>query len=395
MVAPFGAVQGVPAEGREAAGVMTYSLTQRWSPALAGRDGRAFRPHLVALVDESEGLCPAVEMVENALRPAALARWLAEKIGKTATARLWVDDANLVGPMSMYFPKLTVSWSAEPPQLVKFLAGLAEQIPSDQNREFSLVDHFGADQALPFYGAARDFYAAKPWERISNDEMLSFRAADGKLWTIVVLGSQSQEFGFYLLDEDGGPPSLGVLLHEPAYLAASDLNLIDRAGLVYPSGAYPWILTEYLQQPLDQEGLADLSWLLDALPQLQESALESEGRRLSRASQASEVLVQALLDYWGKRSQIARELAGFLVGFLQHWLAAKERGQRNFERTFQELHWIGEDYLASVKRRKLWLDYFRGEPKFTGPALSEKDRQAYLKTWKLVSAFAASSYSAG
>ena len=73
--------------------------------------------------------------------------------------------------------------------------------------------------------------------------------------------------------------------------------------------------------------------------------------------------------------------------FLQHWLAARRRGQRNFERTFQELHWIGEDYLASVKKRKLWLEYFRGEPTFTGLELSEKDRKAYLKTYKLISAF--------
>lgn len=383
-------MQGVPAGRREARLVKTYSLTQRWSPALAGREGRVFRPHLVALVDESEGLCPAVEMIENALRPAALARWLAEKIGKTQTAQLWVDDVNLVGPMSMYFPKLAVSWQANPPQMAEFLAGLTGQIPSEQKLEFSLVDHFGHDQALPFYGAARDFYAAKPWERIPNDEVLGFSDARGQDWSIVVLGSQGQEFGFYLLDEVGGPPTLGVLLHEPAYLAAPDLDLIDRAGLVYPSGEYPWILTEYLQQPLDRDWLAELSWLLDALAQLQEGSLESEGRSLSRASEAGQVLVQALLDYWRKRSQVAQELAVFLVSFLQHWLAARRRGQRNFERTFQELHWIGEDYLASVKKKKLWLDYFRGEPNFTGAALSEKDRQAYLKTWRLVSAFVAS-----
>lgn len=388
MEAPFGALQRVPAKRREAPGVKTYSLTQRWSPALVGRDGRGFRPHLVAVVDESEGLCPAVEMVENAMRPAALARWLAEKIGKTQAAHLWVDDPNLVGPMSMYFPKLTVSWSADSPQMAKFLAGLAGQIPPEQNLEFSLVEHFGHDQALPFFGAARDFYASKPWERIANDEMLSYRDTEGKLWSIVVLGSEAQEFGFYLVDEVGGLPTLGVLLHEPAYLAAPDLDLIDRAGLIYPSGEYPWILTEYLQEPLNRKWLADLSWLLDALAQLQENTLESEGRRLARASQPGEVLVQALLNYWGRRSQVAKELAAFLVGFLQHWLAAKHRGQRNFERTFQELHWIGEDYLASVKKKKLWLGYFQGEPRFTGPDLSEKDRQAYLKTWKLVSAFA-------
>lgn len=381
----------MPAKRREAPGVKTYSLTQRWSPALAGRDGRTFRPHLVVVVDESEGLCPAVEMVENALRPAALARWLAEKIGKTQAARLWVDDANLVGPMSMYFPKLTVSWSAEPPQMSKFLASLAGQIPAEQNKEFCLVEHFGHDQVVPFFGAARDFYAAKPWERISNEETLSFRDVGGKLWSIVVLGSEAQEFGFYVVDDCGGPPTVGVLLHEPAYLAAPDLDLIDRAGLIYPSGQYPWILTQYLQEPLDQEWMADLSWLLDALAQLQDSALESDGRRLARASEPREVLMQALLDYWGKRSQVAKELAAFLVGFLQHWLAAKDRGQRSFERTFQELHWIGEDYLASVKKKKLWLDYFRGEPRFTGADLSEKDRQAYLKTWKRVSAFVASS----
>ncbi|MBX3170430.1 MAG: hypothetical protein KF760_23695 [Candidatus Eremiobacteraeota bacterium] len=345
----------------------TYSLTQRWSPGLAGREGRVFRPHLVALVDESDGHGPLVELVENALRPAALARWLADRIGKTQAARLWVDDANLVGPMSMYFPKLAVSWCARPPQMTEFLAGLA-------GREFSLVDHFGADQALPFYGAARDFYAAKPWERLPKEEALAFRDAGGGDWSVVVF-----EFGFYVVDQD-----LGVRLHEPVYLAASDLDLIDRAGLVYPSGEYPWL---YLSRPLDEEWLANLSWLLGALAQLQEETVESEGCRLARASEARRVLVQALLDYWGKRSQVARDLAAFLVDFLQHWLTARRRGQRNFERTFQELHWIGEDYLASVKKKKLWLDYFRGEPNFTGPALAEKDRQAYLKTWKLIQAF--------
>lgn len=377
--------QGVPPKRREAAGVKTYSLTQRWSPALVGREGRAFRPHLVAVVDEGEGVCPAVEMVENALRPAALARWLADKIGKTQPGILWVDDANLVGPMSMYFPKLTVSWCENPPHMREFLAGLAAEMNLEP--EFSLVENFGAGQALPFYGAARDFYAAKPWERIPSSEMLTFQDLRGRDWSVVVLGSEGQEFGFYLVDENGTPPTCGVLLNEPGYLAAPDLDLIDRAGLVYPSGEYPWILTEYLQQPLDQHWLAELNWLLDALAQLEEGFLQSDGRRLARASEPSEVLVNALLAYWDKRTQVARELAAFLVKFLQHWLAARRRGQRNFERTFQELHWIGEDYLASVKKRKLWLEYFRGEPTFTGLELSEKDRKAYLKTYKLISAF--------
>jgi hypothetical protein len=385
----FGTPQGVPAGGREAPGVKTYSLTQRWSPALAGREGRVFRPHLVALVDESEGTCPAVEMVENALRPAALARWLADKIGKTQPGNLLVDDANLVGPMSMYFPKLSVSWCDNPPGMTRFLAGLLEQLPPDRELEFSLVDHFGPSRALPFYGAARDFYAAKPWERVPNSELLTFTNARGH-WNVVVLGSEGQEFGFYVVDENGLPPTCGVLLHEPAYLAAPDLDLIDRAGLVYPSGEYPWILTQYLPDPLDEHWLTELSWLLDALAQLQAGALESDGRRLARALDPTEVLVNALLDYWRRRTAVARELAVFLVGFLQHWLTLKPRGQRSYERTFQELHWIGEDYLASVKKKKLWVEYFLGEPNFTGADLSAKDRQAYLKTWKLVAAFVAS-----
>lgn len=377
----------MPPERREAPGVKTYSLTQRWSPALAGREGRVFRPHLVVVVDESEGSCPAVEMVEDALRPAALARWLADKIGKTRPGILWVDEPALVGPMSMYFPHLKVSWQENAPRLNEFLTGLLAQMPPEQKPELSLVQQFGPDQALPFYGAARDFYAAKPWESIPSSEMLSFHDRRGRDWSVVVLGSEGQEFGFYVVDEHGTPPTCGVVLHEPAYLAAADLDLIDRAGLVYPSGEYPWILTEYLQQPLDQEWLAELSWLLDALGQLQESPLQSDGRKLGRAPDPTEVLTGALLDYWRKRTPVARELAHFLVGFLQHWLLEEQREQLTYERTFQELHWIGEDYLSSVKKRKLWLDYFRGEPKFTGAALSAKDQEAYLKTWKLLSAF--------
>ena len=369
----------------------TYSLTQRWSPALAGREGRVFRPHLVVVVDESEGNCPAVEMVEDALRPAALARWLADKIGKTQPGILWVDDPTLVGPMSMFFPKLQVSLQENAPRLNEFLAGLLEQMPPEQKPELSLVQQFGPRQALPFYGAARDFYAAKPWERIPNSEMLSFSDQRGRDWNVVVLGSEGQEFGFYVVDEHGGPPTCGVVLHEPAYLAATDLDLIDRAGLVYPSGEYPWIVTQYLQQPLDEGWLGDLSWLLDAMGQLQESPLQSEGRSLGRAPDPTEVLIGALLDYWRKRTPVARELATFLVGFLQHWLLQEQREQSTYERTFQELHWIGEDYLSSVKRKKLFLDYFRGEPKFTGASLSAKDREAYLKTWKLLSAFVESS----
>ncbi|ODT59117.1 hypothetical protein ABS71_18150 [bacterium SCN 62-11] len=133
--------------------------------------------------------------------------------------------------------------------------------------------------------------------------------------------------------------------------------------------------------------MGELTWLLNALVDLQGSLIESDGRRLEPAREPGEVLTEALLVYWGKKTQLAKELAAFLVEFLQNWMLLKPRGQRNYERTFQELHWIGEDYLASVKKRKLWPEYFLGEPQFTGADLSEKDRQAYLKTWKQVSAF--------
>ncbi len=384
---PFGRLQGEPAEGREALRVKTYSLTQRWSPALAGREGLAFRPHLVAVVDENEGVCRAVEMVENPLRPAALARWLAAKIGKSETALLWVDDANLVGPMSMYFPQLKVSWSAQPPQLTQFLEGLNRQLPPDRGLEQNLAAHFGEEAALRFYGAARNFYAAKPWERFLKDDRLNFRDSARRDWTLVVVGAEGGEIGFSLYSENGGAPLCGVLLHVPTFVSGADLDLVDRAGLVYPRAEYPWIFRDGLKEELSVAWLEELSWLLEAISQLQDSPVKEKSRFLDRAHDPGVVLTDALLVYWGKRTQLAQELAAFLVEFLQDWMLAKHRGQRNYERTFQELHWIGEDYLATVKKRKLWLDYFLGEPKFSGPSLSEKDRQAYLKTWKLVSEF--------
>lgn len=366
----------------------TYSFSQRWSPALVGKEGKAFRPHLVAVVDEVEGTCPGVEMVEKALRPAALARWLAEKIGKDQSGQLWVDDTNLVGPMTMYFPRLQVSWRAEPPQMTDFLSGLSARFgPEEGESEVSVLALVGPDEARAFYGAARDFYAARPWETIDNEEVLNFRDSRGGDWDVVVLGSGGEEFGFYVVDKYGSPPTIGVVLHEPPYLAAPDLDLIDRAGLVYPAGEYPWILTQYLTKPLDRIWILELTWLLNSLCRIQGGNIEEQRRRLGRAGHPGEVLTNALLEYWGKRSAVAKELADFLVSFFQFWLGVKQRGQRNCERTFQELHWIGEDYLIHVKKRKLWLDYFLGEPKFSGPSLSEKDRQAYLKTWKLLSEF--------
>ncbi|MBS2040939.1 hypothetical protein JST97_38490 [bacterium] len=367
----------------------TYSFTQRWSPALVAHEGRTVRPHLVAVVDEGEGVCPGVEMVENALRPAALARWLAAKIGKDQSGTLWVDDAALVGPLSMYFPKLKVSWKADPPKLNEFMQGFSAQVSSMKGEfECSLVALVGPEQALAFYTAAREFYAARPWERIQNEEVLPFRDLTQAHWDVIVLGSGGEEFGFYVVDQYGSPPTLGVMLHEPAYLAAADLDLIDRSGLVYPASEYPWVMTQFLAEPLSQAWVVELTWLLNSLSRLGDGAVEGEGRRLARAGQAGLVLIEALLVYWGKRSAVAQELAGFLVDFLKDWLEVKPRGQRNYERTFQELHWIGEDYLANVKKRKLWLDYFLGEPRFSGPSLSDKDRQAYLKTWKLVSQYA-------
>ncbi len=366
----------------------TYSFSQRWSPALVGKEGKAFRPHLVAVVDEVEGTCPGVEMVEKALRPAALARWLAERIGKDQSGQLWVDDSNLVGPLGMYFPRLKVSWKAEPPQMTEFLNGLSARFgPEEREGEICLLSLVGPDLARAFYGAARDFYAARPWQAIDNEEVLSFRDARGGDWDLVVLGSGGEEFGFYVVDKYGSPPTVGVVLHEPAYLAAPDLDLIDRAGLVYPAAEYPWILTQYLTEPLDRFWILELTWLMQCLCRIQEGLIEEPPRRLARSGHPGEVLINALLDYWGKRSAVARELAEFLVSFFQYWLGVKQRGQRNCERTFQELHWIGEDYLANVKKRKLWLQYFLGEPKFSGPVLSEKDRRAYLKTWKQLAEF--------
>lgn len=377
----------MPAGGREAPRVRTYSLTQRWSPALAGREGQVFRPHLVAVVNEIEGTCGGVEVVENPMRPAALARWLAERIGKTEAAHLWVDDANLVGPMTMYFPKLTVSWCATPPQLSIFLAGLARELPNDRAPEQNLAQSCGEHRALIFYGAARDFFATRPGERFTRDDRLCFRDSQKREWDVIALGSEEAESGFYVFDQAGGPPVCGVTLHQPAFLAAVDLDLIDRSGLVYPGGEYPWILRPSPQVGPSSEWVSELTWLLNALGDLQGSPIESDGRRLEPARKPGEVLADALLVYWRRKTQVARELAAFLVEFLQNWMLLKPRGQRNYERTFQELHWIGEDYLASVKKRKFWPDYFLGEPKFTGAALSEKDRQAYLKTWKQVSAF--------
>lgn len=366
----------------------TFSFTQRWSPALVAHEGKTLRPHLVAVVDEIQGVCAGVEMVQNALRPAALARWLAERIGKDQTGLLWVEDAALVGPLSMYFPQLKVSCNPQAPQLNEFMNSLSERFgPQTDESEVSLVQLVGHEQALAFYAAAREFYLARPWERMTNEEVLPFQDAGGSQWDVVVLGSGGEEFGFYVVDQYGSPPTIGVLLHEPAYLAAADLDLVDRAGLVYPDSSYPWVMTQYLGQPLDRRWILELTWLLQSLSQLEQSAIVEGQRCLSRAGQAAQVLTEALLVYWRKRSALAQELANFLVRFLKDWLEIKPRGQRNYERTFQELHWIGEDYLANVKKRKLWLDYFLGEPQFSGPALSDKDRQAYLKTWKAIAEF--------
>lgn len=362
-------------------------MTQRWAPVLVGEgEGTTMRPHLLALMDEQLGDCLGTELVPRALRPAALARWVAEKIDKTLEGELWVDHPALVGPMTMYFPKLKISLKPKSRHLDQFLSSFTLKFQSKDTKHYCLVEEFGEAAAQQFYGKAWEFYAAQPWDRIDPEEKLLFRDAQGTDWGLNLLGSAGEEFGFYLAPQPGDPPYCGVLLHQPAFLAAADLDLIDRAGLVYASDEYPWILTQNCS--LNRQLVEDLTWLLEALSQLSGVAVEGQGRRLQRTSQPNEELVEVLLTYWRKRSPVAQELAGFLLQFFQDWMAAKKRGQRNCERTFQELHWIGEDYLASVKKKKLWLEYFQGEPKLAGQSLSEKDLQAYLKTWKLVCAFA-------
>lgn len=357
----------------------TYSMTQRWAPVLVGERSR---PHLLALMDEQQGDCLGTELVSKPLRPAALGRWVADKIDKTLEGELWVDHPSLVGPMSMYFPKLKVSLQAKPRHLTDFLASFAAKFQMKDVKDYCLSEQYGEAAAQKFYAQAWAFYANRPWERIPKEESLAFRDSQGNHWRLMVLGSAGEEFGVHL----GDPPHCGVLLRQPGLLAAADLDLVDRAGLVYAGDEYPWILNKDL--PLTRAWVEDLGWLLEALPQLSGGSLENQGRRLQRASQPNQELMEVLLTYWGKHSQVAQALAAFLLQFFQNWMAAKRRGQRNCERTFQELHWIGEDYLAAVKKKKFWLDYFLGEPPVPDKTLSEKDRHAYLKTWKLLASYA-------
>ncbi|MBS2038510.1 hypothetical protein JST97_26255 [bacterium] len=240
-----------------------FSLTQRWSPVAAlDDDGEPGRPHFQVIMNEVTGERVAGHMSALRFSPQRLIRWAAAQLPEVE-AELWLDRSELLIPFTRAFPEFTVKLQPSAPHLNGYFQHLEELFRDDQTADdYSLVDLFGDRNALRFYKAAWE-YLDQDLYQIPESARLEYRDPRGQRYSLEF--SSQDEPGFMLSDPQGNL-CLGVSFDNPAFVAARDLELLDRQHFDFGTAFYPWLLFSHLPGGLTRDWFETLIWLFEAIP---------------------------------------------------------------------------------------------------------------------------------
>lgn len=364
----------VEPETREAVEPGTFSLSQRWSPAVVQEEQEApRRPRLLALADEDSGQILSFDQQMERYSHEEVLSWLRAQSEQPRV--LWLDDSSLYAYLSEHWLEGHCQLRSVLPSLDLALKGLALRMESAGS---SVTETLSEQEALSFYEEARRFFERAPWEKISSDEVLIFKWGEAPPWGAVVMGSASQEYGLALFDDpemalamlEGEPvlPLAGFSLSKEWLVTARDLQFLERHGLTFPGGDYPWLVHQPPESvPFTPELCRRIQWVLAWVPELAETGepvQRPEGvlarMDLEESEEATlDMLIPLFLGAWGKRSQVAETLAEIFCEFLSYLVVEHGISSEQMEDTLEALVPIGDQYLRlHGRKRSLVLDFF-------------------------------------
>ena len=241
-----------------------YSLSQRWSPATSlDEHNRLCRPHFQVIMNETSGDLVAVNVTLHRLGPARLADWALDQPLVTE-GEIWLDKQESLAAMTRAFPDLEVKLGPKAHHMQAYFENL-EQSSRDRLTadDYCLVDLFGERAALRFYKAAWSYLEDHPLRLPLPASELEFSNRRGVTYKLAY--DPEAQPGLALLgcsDE----PIIAVAFDTPAFVAAADLELMERNKLHFGPDDYPWIMFRALPQGLTLKWLEELTWLLESLP---------------------------------------------------------------------------------------------------------------------------------
>lgn len=256
-----------------------YSLSQRWSPATSlDEENRLCRPHFQVIMNETSGDLVAVNVSRHRFGAVSLADWALEQ-PLPGYGELWVDKPEWLPILSRAFPSLEVSLGPKAPWMESYFQNLEEtsreRLTSD---DYCLVDLCGERAALRFYTAAWNYLEDHPLRVPLPVHNLEYSDRRGVTYKLVYDAGGKPGLAFLGSDE---LPTVGVGFDTPAFLAATDLELLERNKLLFGPDDYPWILFRALPQGLTRKWVEELTWLLESLPDfVNKTGTETKRRHL-------------------------------------------------------------------------------------------------------------------
>lgn len=357
----------------------TYSFSQRFSPAPIDDGGDTPQEaYLLLLMDEPQALCVSYELRAGRLAPEAAAEWLVRQLDapngpgarRGRPRELLVDDDKLAEALRLRLTGASVKVKVQVnlPAVDQALLAMVDTL-EDMEAGVSLVEVCGPECALAFYRAAEQFYAEAPWTRLDAASVIAFQEGTAPRG-LLVTGDEDEGGSLLLFHDLQGAqdivdqlsvfPELSVSLAAAEEIAPQDRALINEHGLKFPRQGIARLTLFDLAQPLNLQGLQQLTWLLDATSQLARGeAVSQDGRSLTQVSprEVHELMVDQLTGWWKKSTRHARALA--------HYLLDHRAGRST---PMEMIVAIGRDYLSQVKSPRLDVTHF------DQPALQARQR---------------------
>lgn len=350
----------------------TYSFTQRW--ALETLPG-PLRPHLLVLMDEDTQRCVATRTVASPLTAHEIADWIVGQ-SEYPPQEVLVDDPDLMMALRFRFrPQgIRLALASEPPAMAGYLGKLKHQRSGFES--YCLVDTLGRETALEIYRACSEYFRMAP-----PRSQLHFVSGSHRFLVTLDGGIRLQSG---TNSPEGSQPLAALKLTPRAFLHPTDVDLIESHGLPFPLGAFPWFFADSPQWSASGDFATEWLWLLTHFVKLaeQDRPMLEPPRSLLRPDPRGQLL-QLLQAPWGRPTQRSTRLAEFFAEYLARWCSQTRPTAADLSKTMETLGWIGYDYLRTVRKRKLDLQYFQRPPQRgqSSRCLNRTQWKRYLRVW--------------
>lgn len=257
-----------------------YSLSQRWSPATSlDEENQLCRPHFQVIMNETTGDLVAVNVSRHRYCSRRLVHWAIDQPLVTES-ELWLDKAEWLPAMTEAFSDLEVKLGPKAPHMQAYFETLERSSQDRQTSDdYCLVDLFGERSALRFYKAAWNYLEDHPLRMPLPAQELEYSDRRGVIYKLAYDPDGRPGLAVVL---DDASPLIGLAFDTPAFVAARDLELLERNKLYFGPADYPWILFRQLPHGLTRPWLEELTWLLESLPDFISKASGEARRRQLR-----------------------------------------------------------------------------------------------------------------